>query len=95
MDRLKALADDHDGLSIDALMKRVFEDDHLASRGRAVAGELFGTDLFDVGKNATLPQALLDALSWSAGEDDEFFAPGEFCGWPLRVWPTSGGRSSA
>lgn len=87
LDRLEALADDHDGLSVDALMKKVFEDNDLATRGRTVTGEVFGMDLFDVGKNTTLPQALLDALSWSPGEDDEFFAPGEFCGWPLRIWP--------
>jgi preprotein translocase subunit SecA len=87
MDRLEALADDHGGLSIDVLMERVFEDSDLAARGRAVTGELFGMDLFDVGKNTALPQALLDALSWTPGEDAEFFAPGEFCGWPLRIWP--------
>lgn len=85
--RLEALASDHDGLSFDALMGRVFEDNNLAARGRAVMGEVFGMDLFDVGKNTTLPQALLDALSWSPGDDDEFFSPGEFCGWPLRIWP--------
>jgi preprotein translocase subunit SecA len=87
LDRFEALAGDHDGLSFDALVGKVFEDNDLAARGRAVTGEVFGMDLFDVGKNTALPQALLDALSWSPGEDAEFFAPGEFCGWPLRIWP--------
>ena len=48
---------------------------------------MFGLDLFDVEKNTALPKSLLDALSYSAGEDTEFFAPGAFAGWPLRVWP--------
>ncbi len=26
-------------------------------------------------------------MSYSPGEDKEFFAPGEFAGWPLRIWP--------
>jgi preprotein translocase subunit SecA len=68
-------------------MQKAFEDKDLAARGRAVMGEMFGMDLFNVGKNTALPQALLDALSWSPGEDATFFAPGEFCGWPLRIWP--------
>ena len=48
---------------------------------------MFGMDLFDVTKNTSLPQSLLDELTWSPGEDVEFFAPGDFCGWPLRIWP--------
>jgi preprotein translocase subunit SecA len=87
LDRLDAFARNHDALSVDALMEKVFEDKDLAARGSRVMGEVFGMDLFDVGKNTALPQPLLDALCWSPGEDAEFFAPGDFCGWPLRVWP--------
>jgi hypothetical protein len=53
-----------------------------------VVGEVVGLDLFDVGTVTKLPETLLHELAWSPGEEDQFFAPGEFCGWPLRVWPT-------
>ena len=48
---------------------------------------LFGMDLFDVQKTTTLPRELLDELTWSPGQETEFFAEGEFRGWPLRIWP--------
>jgi preprotein translocase subunit SecA len=38
-------------------------------------------------KTRRFQRHLLDALSYSAGEEMEFFAPGEFAGWPLRIWP--------
>jgi preprotein translocase subunit SecA len=87
MDRLDELAAKHGDLEFDALMAKVFEDPDLAARRDRFAGEMFGMDLFDVEKNTALPKALLDALSYSPGEDTEFFAPGEFAGWPLRIWP--------
>ena len=69
------------------IFRKVFEDEHLSKRREKLFGEVFCMDLFDVGKNTALPQSLLNDLSWSPGEDAEFFAPGDFCGWPLRVWP--------
>jgi preprotein translocase subunit SecA len=85
--RLEELAGEHPQWKLDALTEHLFEDKDLAARREKVAGEVFGMDLFDVGKNTGLPPALLDALSWSPGEDVEFFEPGDFCGWPLRIWP--------
>jgi preprotein translocase subunit SecA len=87
LSRLEKLAGDHAEPNLDALTDKLFEDKDLAARREKVAGEVFGMDLFDVGKNTVLPQALLDELSWSPGEDAEFFAPGDFRGWPLRIWP--------
>ena len=87
MNRLDELAAKHEDLDFDALMAKVFEDPDLAAQRDRFAGAMFGMDLFDVEKNTTLPKALLDALSYSPGEDTEFFAPGEFSGWPLRIWP--------
>lgn len=87
MIRLDELAAKEEGLEFEALMAEVFEDADLAAQRDRFAGAMFGLDLFDVGKNTALPKALLDALSYSPGEDTEFFAPGEFAGWPLRVWP--------
>jgi hypothetical protein len=54
-----------------------------------VLGRLVGMDLFDVEKTCALPRRLLEALTWSPGEDAAFFAEGQFRGWPLRVWPVS------
>lgn len=67
----------------------VFASDlNLTVRGDQIAGEIFGLDLFDVEKVTQLPKRLINELVWSPGEDHEFLAPGEFRGWPLRVWPT-------
>jgi hypothetical protein len=87
MERLDELATKHEELEFEALMAKVFEDPDLAAWRDRFAGAMFGMDLFDVEKNTTLPKVLLDALSYSAGEDTEFFSPGEFAGWPLRIWP--------
>jgi preprotein translocase subunit SecA len=88
MARLDELAVKHeDHLSFEALMAKVFEDAGLAAQRDRFTGAMFGLDLFDVKKNTALPDVLLDAMSYSPGEDTEFFAPGEFAGWPLRIWP--------
>jgi preprotein translocase subunit SecA len=87
MARLDELVAKHQNLDVEALMAKVFEDRDLAAQRDRFAGAMFGLDLFDVGKNTVLPKAMLDALSYSPGEDTEFFAPGDFAGWPLRIWP--------
>jgi preprotein translocase subunit SecA len=87
MVRLDELVAKRQDLDFETLMAKVFEDRDLAAQRDRFAGAMFGLDLFDVGKNTVLPKAMLDALSYSPGEDTEFFAPGEFAGWPLRIWP--------
>lgn len=87
MVRLDELVAKHKDLEFEALMAKVFEDPDLATQRDRFAGAMFGLDLFDVEKNTALPTVLLDALSYSPGEDTKFFAPGEFAGWPLRIWP--------
>lgn len=87
LDRLEKLASENTGLSMEELRDKIFEDDSQVKRSNTVVGQLFGMDLFDVAKNTALPQPLIDALTWSPGEDTEFFAQGEFSGWPLRIWP--------
>ncbi len=87
--RMILLAEETGTANIDELRDRVFAGDSgLAARRDQIAGEIFGLDLFDVEKISRLPKRLLDELVWSPGEEAEFFAPGKFCGWPLRVWPT-------
>lgn len=87
MVRLDELIVNNQGLEFEALMAKVFEDPDLATQRDRFTGAMFGLDLFDVEKNTALPKVLLNALSYSPGEDAEFFAPGEFAGWPLRIWP--------
>jgi preprotein translocase subunit SecA len=86
--RFENLSKEHPELDFEALRDKVFEDKDLAARRDRTMGGLFGLDLFDVGMNTSLPKTLTDELTWSPGEDTEFFGPGEFQGWPLRIWPT-------
>ncbi|MGY3621009.1 preprotein translocase subunit SecA [Bradyrhizobium sp. USDA 10063] len=88
IDQVEKLADQHPELDVEELHAKAFEDGELALLGEKVAGGLLGLDLFDVAKNTAIPQPLLDQLTWSPGEDAEFFSPGDFRGWPLRIWPT-------
>lgn len=87
-ERMKALTVTHPDTDLDTLRKLAVEDDDLSARLKQIFGELFGLDLFDVEKITGLPPALVDELAWLPGEEADFFGPGEFSGWPLRVWPT-------
>lgn len=87
LEKVVSEGSEHAGLSLEALYDKVFVNKDLAARHERVHGHLFGMDLFDVAKNTALPQVLLDAFTWSPGEDKEFFASGEHSGWPLRIWP--------
>jgi hypothetical protein len=70
------------------LRDKVYEEDQgLAAQMAALTRELCGLDFFDLEKITCLPRELLDELAWSQGEEQKFFAPGEFCGWPMRIWP--------
>lgn len=69
------------------LRDMVFENSELRDARERLFGSLFGYDLFDVMRNTNLPERFLDALSFEPGEEGEFFAPGPYRGWPLRVWP--------
>jgi hypothetical protein len=53
----------------------------------SICGRFRDFDLFDLQKITNLPTILLRELSWSPGEETSFLAPGEFAGWPLRLWP--------
>jgi hypothetical protein len=44
-------------------------------------------DLFDLQKLTKLPGTFLDDFSWEPGQEQEFLAPGDFRGWPLRIQP--------
>jgi hypothetical protein len=88
LERMSELVQKIPDTSEDEIRSRVFEDSHLSNRRERIGGEFFGLDLFDVEKVTAIPRTLLNELTWSPGEDQTFFAPGEFRGWPLRPWPT-------
>lgn len=69
------------------LLRMVINENNWGDRSEDVSGRLMGLDLFDVAKVTNIPESLLTSLSFSRGEDKEFFAAGEFRGWPLRIWP--------
>lgn len=85
--RMDEVFRDNEFEDFDSVRDKIFEDTELRDANARVAGELVGYDLFDVERNTNLPPALLHELSYSPGEETEFFTPGEFVGWPLRVWP--------
>jgi preprotein translocase subunit SecA len=87
LNQVENLARENSSLNFEDLMKMTLEDPDFAARRDKVVGEVFGLDLFDVGKSTVLPRPLIEALSWLPGEDDQFFAEGDFAGWPLRIWP--------
>ena len=76
------------GIAFEELLKTVVEENGWEKRSNKVFGLSFGSDLCNVQKTTALPKKLLDELSWEQGEDTDFFAEGEFKGWPLRIWPT-------
>ncbi len=86
--RISELAIERPDAEFEVLHTAAFEDPDLSAHRDELSGDLFGLDLFDVEKVTGLPSALVGELAWSPGEDHEFFAPGDFRGWPLRVWPT-------
>ncbi|MDG2517383.1 SEC-C metal-binding domain-containing protein [Lysobacter soli] len=70
------------------ILHRTIERHGLRAVGDRAMGLFLGFDLLDVEKNTSLPDSFLSDFSWGPGEDHEFFADGNFRGWPLRVWPT-------
>jgi preprotein translocase subunit SecA len=88
-ERLEAISIETGEADLEILRDKVFErDPELQRKLNRIGGEMVGLDLFDVQKVTNLPESLLNELTWSPGEDAEFFSPGEGAGWPLRVWPT-------
>ena len=74
-------------VNIHELSVEVIRDNGWEDRKKDVFGRFLGLDLFDLEKATKIPKALLDKLSWEQGGEEEFFADGEFKGWPLRILP--------
>jgi hypothetical protein len=63
-----------------------FQCDH-ANEMQSIKDRFDDYDLFDLQIITELPVSILRELSWRPGENSEFFAQGEFAGWPLRLLP--------
>jgi hypothetical protein len=70
-----------------SLITEVVTENNWQERRESLSGRFVGMDLFDLQKTTAFPEKLLTELSWFPGEEEEFFAEGEFRGWPLRIWP--------
>lgn len=75
------------GSDSEPLIEEIIEEKGWSDRRDSVAARFSKMDLHDVERLTNLPKALLEDLSWSQGEDKEFFSEGEYRGWPLREWP--------
>ena len=73
--------------SLQDLMQKIVKEKGWEKRHNSIVGRYFYLDLFDLQKITNLPIELLHELSWTPGEETSFLAPGEFAGWPLRLWP--------
>jgi len=69
------------------LVEEIIKEKGWNDRRDNIAARFSGMDMHDVGSLTTLPKALLDDLSWSQGEEKDFFGEGDYRGWPLREWP--------
>lgn len=69
------------------IVAAVIEERGWQERQDSVLERVLEFDLFDVQKVTCMPLRLLNELAWSPGEEQDFFAPGPFRGWPLRIWP--------
>jgi len=87
LDRKVASLPSGDDRDIKELMEEVIRENHWEERRDRVFHGMFGLDLFDLKRTTKFPERLLDELSWLPGQETDFFAEGDFKGWPLRVWP--------
>ncbi len=69
------------------IVNKITDELGLREKADVLGGKLFGNDLFDIQKITRMPEDLLNLLSWSEGEEKNFFA-GDHAGWPLQVLPT-------
>lgn len=70
-----------------SVITNIMEEKGWVDRSARIAARLWGMSLHDVEDVTNLPKTLLEDLSWSQGEDKDFFSEGQYQGWPLREWP--------
>ncbi|NOS77661.1 MAG: preprotein translocase subunit SecA [Nitrospira sp.] len=70
-----------------SLVEDIVKEKGWSSRRDCIVARFSEMDLHDIETLTNLPKALLEDLSWTQGEDKDFFKEGEYRGWPLREWP--------
>ena len=89
LNRTNELAADHPpGTDFLVAMEQLQAEPGWHERRASIMGRLMGLDLFDLQRITGLPPRLLEELSLEPGQDDHLFSPGDYAGWPLRVFPT-------
>jgi hypothetical protein len=87
MDTAYRLADERN-LSLEKTMEMLKgESPELIDDLRGTFHNMFMGGLCNLSRHTKLPVALLEDLSFRRGENTEFYAPGPFCGTPLRTLP--------
>lgn len=77
-----------DGADLAVVMAELQSKPEWVERMNSIAGRIMGLHLFELERFTALPAKLLDELSLEPGQDQTFQAPGDYAGWPLRVFPT-------
>lgn len=76
------------GISVQAAIARLAATDAARTADLAAAmKDLLWGGICNVSRHSALPATLLADLAYERGENTEFFAPGPFCGTPLRTVP--------
>ncbi|WP_396593313.1 hypothetical protein [Brevundimonas sp. R86498] len=76
------------GADMGAVVKELSETDPNYMAGlSASAQDMFFGGVCNLSRHSSLSVALLEDLSFEPGQDDRFFAPGEFSGTPMRTLP--------
>jgi hypothetical protein len=76
------------GITIDEVLEQMKrESPEAIAASLSLLDDLFRGGLCNLSHQTALPAAFLEDLSFKRGENTEFFAPGPFCGTPLRTLP--------
>ena len=93
LDSFKAFFDDYEDFQKKAEGKNgeeltdLMEEKSQDSKTQEFIAKCFGTDLYEVKKITNWDDRLIDKLSWSIGENTDFFSKSEYPGWPIQNLP--------
>lgn len=76
------------GEPLETVLKRLkAENDTVTSEMSGIMHDMFFGGVGNLSRHSGLPQALLEDLSYEAGQNENFFAKGSFSGTPMRTLP--------